>query len=1331
MVAELIGWFFGVMLMSWHMQCSTLAEHGSECVKINISSDMYFKERIQWNESNLHYYEESKVESLQNLLEDNTDVMFCAKVVMQRKVIQIANRTNIALYGRLGGHTEIHCSLSGNESAGYRFRNVTNLTLSNLSFINCGILNPVIDKATQLQGTMPLLSAIWIYSCENVMLTNIKVRNSTGTGIILLDTIGRVEITNSSFETSNFHNEYNIAYGIYVKFSSDYVREDKVYENCSRHCTFVFHNDSFINNSVPSYHNPRVYTLYRTNLNEQFGLGGGLTFHFEDNDSWYTEKVINITNCKFKNNTGHHGGGMTLNFTKSTSGNNVTITQCNFTNNTGDFGGGLSLFFSDSSHNNFVLLSNVEFSKNCAKMGGGAMEFGFHFQQKRRPEPNNVTLRNCRVVENQAHYYGGGTILYYSRTKYGTQNYRIEFINSTWERNTAVFGAAVQASLHVSDKLTSGYTISPVFQDCKFMSNYRIEEKLDKEKLARLSWGKGVFFTTGLPIQFKGNTLFFSSNATALCLSSSIVEFAAGSNVNFTNNTGFEGGAINLYGLSEVHVNDNSSFLFYDNTALSKGGAIMYRSGNKLDLVSSRRCFIRYVGDTTTVDERSITLEFKNNSARALRNNKSYGHTMYATTLIPCRQACKEQGGHNYTAIQLNFGCIGNMIFWDNKTYEVSTDGAVFSLSNESNKMTAIPGKEFELKFKLLDENNEEAYDSYRIATPQSKATSIKLDPTYSFISDKTIKLYGEPGHKGTVIIGINNFRDIAVGLNVEMEQCPPGFVTDQNIKNNSTECACSASVADKRYFGIFQCELHSYQAYLIHGYWIGYDTEKGSEGTLRSAYCPRGFCTRKEADETEILLPIKPSRDAVNDVVCREHRQGKLCGSCSSNMSVYYHSHSYYCWRNDRCGLGPLLYFVSEIIPVTILFMIVLFFNVKLTSGTLNGFIFFIQFIDTMLIDANGFISTHNVLDTFMSIYLFTYRMFNLNFFTIDKFSFCLWQGANTLDIISFKYLTILYSITLVIITVLLKKCGKGKYLVHCRSQNLRGSESSKSSVKSTMIHGFSAFFVMCYSQCAKVTLFILTPGRVHSIGRLYSNTITSVVFYHGDFKYFGDDHIKYAIPALMFAIALVLIPPLLLVVYPLCYKVLALLRIEETRCVNILCRILPLERMKPMFDSFQSCFKDKCRFFAGLYFFYRLVALLSFLITDSLTKFYIALEVQLIVMLTLQAITYPYRRRWHNIIDVLLFANLAVINAMTMYNYKRSKERNLDTRSINAMFTIQTILVSTPFVCMVCFVIIQLALRLKRARKSEGQCRDERTDTVLTLVDYREMEESKSLEY
>ena len=260
------------------------------------------------------------------------------------------------------------------------------------------------------------------------------------------------------------------------------------------------------------------------------------------------------------------------------------------------------------------------------------------------------------------------------------------------------------------------------------MSNYRIKENLvshdnrSGDDLFRLSWGKGVFFTTGLPILFKGNTVFFGSNTTALCLSSSIVEFAAGSDVNFTSNTGFEGGAINLYGLSEIHVSDNSSFLFYNNTAISKGGAIIYRSGNKLDFVSSRRCFIQYIGNTAIVAERSITIEFKNNSAAPAGNREiGYGHTIHATTLIPCRRACTKQDNDKMIVnTEIAFGCIGNILWNYNGTHEVSTDGAIFSVSNKS-KMTAIPGKEFELEFKLLNENGKEAYDSYRVAISRSE----------------------------------------------------------------------------------------------------------------------------------------------------------------------------------------------------------------------------------------------------------------------------------------------------------------------------------------------------------------------------------------------------------------------------------------------------------------------------------------------------------------------------------------------------------------------------------------------------------------------------------
>ena len=101
---------------------------------------------------------------------------------------------------------------------------------------------------------------------------------------------------------------------------------------------------------------------------------------------------------------------------------------------------------------------------------------------------------------------------------------------------------------------------------------------------------------------------------------------------------------------------------------------------------------------------------------------------------------------------------------------------------------------------------------------------------------------------------------------------------------------------------------------------------------------------------------------------------------------------------------------------------------------------------------------------------------------------------------------------------------------------------------------------------------------------------------FYYGEFDYFKGYHLPYAIPAIFVLVFMGLLPPLLLLSFPLCYKVFALFRIQESKFTDILCKIIPLEKLKPFFDSFQGTFKDEHRYFAGLYFIYRLLALLLY---------------------------------------------------------------------------------------------------------------------------------------
>ena len=121
---KVTGWFsfLHLVLMLMQAQCS---KSGVYALCANSSNKTYFRDRERF------LYYRSEDEQLQNI-EDHTTVIFCEKVVTQQKVIQIANKTNIALYGLTGSHTEVYCQ--GNES-GYRFTNVTNLTLSNISLI--------------------------------------------------------------------------------------------------------------------------------------------------------------------------------------------------------------------------------------------------------------------------------------------------------------------------------------------------------------------------------------------------------------------------------------------------------------------------------------------------------------------------------------------------------------------------------------------------------------------------------------------------------------------------------------------------------------------------------------------------------------------------------------------------------------------------------------------------------------------------------------------------------------------------------------------------------------------------------------------------------------------------------------------------------------------------------------------------------------------------------------------------------------------------------------------------------------------------------------------
>ena len=166
-----------------------------------------------------------------------------------------------------------------------------------------------------------------------------------------------------------------------------------------------------------------------------------------------------------------------------------------------------------------------------------------------------------------------------------------------------------------------------------------------------------------------------------------------------------------------------------------------------------------------------------------------------------------------------------------------------------------------------------------------------------------------------------------------------------------------------------------------------------------------------------------------------------------------------------------------------------------------------------------------------------------------------------------------------------------------------------------------------------------------------------------------------------------MVIVPPLLLILYPLILQLLGKGGISEHRVVIVLLKLSQVHRLVPVFDSFQASFKDNLRFFAGLYFLYRIGLLAVYSFWRSTTVFYALSEFLLILFLGVHAVAQPYANHKHNIMDGLLFLNLAVINGISAYSVLKVEDKQLHGSQHNIkppLYTgyVQILLIYLPIV-------------------------------------------------
>ena len=1159
-------------------------------------------------------------------LGDFSSIKFHKNHTTLNSLITINETTNVSIVGTQET-TVIECENSSD--AGMEFHQVANLTIENIVLDGCSgkVYRNILHSSIQRKNHSSIIrSALLIINSANVYIGYSAITSSIGTGFAAINTSGEVVVVRCNFTDNLVMTDVDVdgENNEVMKSCGVYIQLNDI-NKTSYHISF----SNFTRNNASIQYNYRKYIPQYPNNFRDIGTGGGLSV-------------------------------ILLNNTDSVS---IIIHDCWFIDNEAMDGGGMGILFVNSSSNSLVYVKDVLFIENKSRRrGGGGVYIESIFPKESLTFQNNsIQFEKCDFVNNWGKYGGGVALKSSHSTRVPHSENRYIFKGCNWTSNQARFGSAIDINKNPYEMTTFLHLPTPVLQNCTFDSNKATPWNSDHEYYAH---GIGTLMITGFRVSIKGYILFKNNTDSAVYLVSSTLQFHMDSCGKFENNSGFEGGAISSIGFSSIELCDSTELIFDGNTAERRGGAIFHQSSDQHDETSSRNCFFKYKGEEK-VFERNVSVIFIGNGTDKHENS------IHFTSLRPCIYYCRNN--FNITKDTI-FSCIGNFSF-ENENLMITSLGKYLRFNDEM--LEVIPGEKLKMSINLTDDLRQPAYGTYYIKkeNPQS---SIDVDQNYySTNLRKKLRIYGTPGDTTNLVFSKLGFYLISAKVRVRMVQCPPGYI----FSGESQKCKCGTS----RYKSVVSCNKQEFNANIRRGYWIGYNNEDNNSLTmLIEGNCPKYYCHYNKLDEGIHVLPNKSSMKLLEESLCY-NRRGRLCGKCIDGHSVFLHNDRYMCSKNHLCKVGWLLYIMSELLPLTIIFIVVIICDISFTSGYATGLIFYAQAFDSLLIHSNNFISIPYGVKKLIEVNRILYSFFNFDFFNSEYLSFCIWEGALTPDVLIFKFVTVLYALFLIFITIWLMNA----FNIHRRCSCLRIKTERKS-----VIHGLSAFLVMVYAQCTKISFRILDYTDLFAEN---ATEYTRVLAVDGSVDYMSGRHLVYAIPAILCIATLTTIPPLLLITFPLVFKILDFLRIKES---NKLHKVLQYQmlKIKPFLDSFQGCFKDNFRFFAGLYFIYRVTLILAGfhkLLSDSYTN----VQLQLTTMILIHALAQPYQKRSHNFIDSFLFFNLMIINSITLYNHNFSKSDYFyyGKHTLNFTASIQVILISLPPLLVIVFIIYYIIKKLK----------------------------------
>ena len=1152
--------------------------------------------------------------------------------------------------------------INGGGENGFVFREVSYLTIANLTFSNCWSLQNSTSTNNSEPGNLSYIefsSALYLDDCSDIYMESTTVRNSQAVGVAMFNIYGTnifrsCMFSDNSYPSSRGGDSGSGGGGVILEFS--FCGPGDLSCNNSNpvevsDASFEFSDCLFTGNSAVSREIDPTYPHGIEHLG--FGKGGGLAVYFRGRS--ISNSVV-LRNCHISYNKAQYGGGLYVEF-----GDESRENVFNYTSD----GGVIGL-------NGAPCGSPGKNSYRAQTMGGGVMVVFIYYP----PDPalwpgyhanvsgNRVEFHGTYISANHACWAGGVSVMS-SRSR--PQNNSLTFTNCLFKGNVAVSASALDVSVLQPDSGRGGKLITPSIANCSFSSNRaNIRSSYLIPNLTGYQSGVGAVYLNRVPVKFSGDNYFSANNGSGLVVSSAEVFVTEGSSLVFERNIGKRGGALLIIGGGSLILYPGTRLSFSLNQALELGGAV-YAEGELGQGAWDQTCFLRYHQPTLQPFRWNTTFVFSNNSV----SGKEGEGTIYITSLIPCTWPGED-----------NSFDIGQALCWPGWVYDghdastltdcsgyIATAPASFS-NSDNNKMYQLslyPGHETTIPVQTRDDYGKPV-DHVVFHVYRDDDTRVEVANTSMYISNNKITLYGIPEPKGKtpdLFLETPGPHILTTVLKVTLLPCPPGYTPEYLEENRGMvrKCKCAYSL-------YFTCDSSDMSAHIQPGYCVRYQNSSSTRShhkgqwsnvvnqTMIVVECPSTLKTGRP-------LPLPSCKNSstcsLEEMFCESiGHKGRYCSRCASGSALDVNDiHNCVKCRSVDYHYGWCIYLLTNIVPITVFFVVVTLFRISTTSAPMYAFVFFaqvtsIQYFHNQLPWVYG-LSQKNQL--FRYLLLIPYSIWNLDFFIFTGV-ICLSDDLTPMYSLLLKYLLALYPMLLILLSYICIELYDHNYRVvvwfwrpfrACLKKYRRSWQP-----RTSIIDAFATFLMISYTKVTVITISLLTPAQQYYVFHERRSKVDDgyVFYFDPQYPFFQGPHLFMGLLALLVAIAFVLAPPLFLFLYP---------TKMFQRCLNR-CSRRSWQTVHTFADAFQGCFKNHTnnnrdyRYFSGLYLVLRIVLLMIYAVETSQVVQLLLQQIVCTLAVLVFALVKPYKEKFFNKVDLSIFSLLALMNSFSFANFTNS---------------------------------------------------------------------------